>query len=152
MKKFSLLILSILLLSCSSDNNDEIVDPVGNFLDVYNGVIWADNNNDGSVVGADDWYIFKSESLEWIEYVSNVFGCESEVYKWGVECQCESGGKFNIKENSKNLLKIEYIDSDPNDNYLMTITASENGNTINIIFSDDSNNSYTYNKVSEGCK
>ena len=59
---------------------------------------------------------------------------------------------LNIKENSKNLLKIQYIDSDPNDNYLMTITASENGNTINIIFSDDSNNSYTYNKVSEGCK
>jgi len=146
MKKFSLLILSVLLLSCSSESNDEIVDPEGNFLDVYNGVIWSLNGGD------EEWYIFKSESLEWIEYVSNVFGCESEVYKWGVECQCESGGKFNIKENSKNLLKIEYIDSDPNDNYLMTITASENGNTINIIFSDDSNNSYTYNKVSEGCK
>ena len=146
MKKFSLLILSVLLLSCSSDSNDEIVDPEGNFLDVYNGVIWTLNG------GAQDWYIFKSESLEWIEYVSNVNGCESEVYKWGVECQCESGGKFNIKENSRNLLKLEHIDSDPKDNYLMTITASENGNSINIIFSDESNNSYTYNRVSEGCK
>ena len=146
MKKFSLLILSVLLLSCSSDSNEEIVDPEGNFLDVYNGVIWTLNGGD------EEWYIFKSESLEWIEYVSNVFGCESEVYKWGVECQCESGGKFNIKENSRNLLKLEHIDSDPKDNYLMTISASENGNTINIIFSDDSNNSYTYNRVSEGCK
>ena len=145
MKKFSLLILSVLLLSCSSDSNDEIVHPEGNFLNVYNGVIWTLNGGD------EEWYIFKSESLEWIEYVSNVNGCESEVYKWGVECQCESGGKFNVKENSNNSLKLEHIDSDPKDNYLMTITASENGNTINIIFSDDSNNSYTYNRVSEGC-
>ena len=151
MKKFSLLILSVLLLSCSSDSNDEAVTKEGNFLDVYNGVIWT-YNGAGAVGGADEWYIFKSESLEWIEYVSNVFGCESEVYKWGVECQCESGGKFNVKENSINLLKLEFVDSDPKDNYLMTISASENGNTINIIFSDDSNNSYTYNRVSEGCK
>ena len=146
MKNLTLLLLSFLVLSCSSDSNEEIIDPEGNFLDVYNGVIWSLNGGD------EEWYIFKSESLEWIEYVSNINGCESEVYKWGVECQCESGGKFNIKENSINLLKLEHIDSDPKDNYLMTISASENGNTINIIFSDDSNNSYTYNRVSEGCK
>ena len=151
MKKSILLILSFFIVSCSSDTNDEIVDPIGNFLDVYNGVIWEETKRN-SATEYGSWYVFKPESLEWIEYVSNVYGCESELYKWGVECQCESGGKFNIKENSINLLKLERIATDPKDNYLMTITASENGNSINVTYSDDLNNSYTHNRVSEGCK
>ena len=136
--------LGILIMACQAEKIDETED---NFLEVYNGIIWK-NNGSGD---ADDWYIFTTQGLEFIEYVSNFYGCESDVYKWGVESS--EGGIINIKENSKNILKLQYLeDNNSNDNYLMTITASENGDTINIIYSDEPNNSYNYNRVSQGCK
>ena len=122
MKKFSLLILSVLLLSCSSNSNDEIVDPEGNFLDVYNGVIWK-NDNDLSNDGY--WIVFTPISFGEAEGGVN---CRLSSDKWGVD---NGDGNGVIKENSKNLLKWDYVLPNGEIEHSYTVTTSQNGNVLN---------------------
>ena len=141
MKKFSLLILSVLLLSCSSNNNDEAVTNEGSFLEVYNGVIWKTT----SLSNPDDnqWFVFSPKNM--ITY-ENESGCTKFTDLWGVANG--EGETKTVLENSKNLLKIE-IKSGSN-SFIYTLTVSENGNVLT------SKNSMgikeTSNKVSEPCK
>ena len=59
MKKLLLLLSITFLLSCSSDD-DQVVTKEGNFLDVYNGVVWLEQNNDSNY---DWWHIFSPEGI-----------------------------------------------------------------------------------------
>ena len=71
--------------------------------------------------------------------------CEILVTRWGVEDS--DGDKLTIKENSKNLLIVDYISKDyPEDNNTITITTLENANILNISMSDGG--SETFNRVS----
>ena len=141
MKKFSLLILSVLLLSCSSDSNDEAVTKEGNFLEVYNGVIWK-NYNEGIKVSY--WFVFTPISMSEAEYMDGQGDdCQIYISKWGVQTL---DGKVVIKENSKNLLKFDFIDSeDEGDNVTYTVTTSQNGNVLNFSMSDGGTD--TFNRV-----
>ena len=142
MKKFSLLILSVLLLSCSSDNNDEAVTKEGNFLEVYNGVIWKgiDNSDVNSLVV---WYVFTTKGFN--EYIIEN-GCQNSIsVEFGV-ADDEDGSTITVLENSKNLLKLE-----SSIGRITTVNASENGNVLTFSNNQDLNK-IILDKVSELCK
>jgi len=142
MKKFSLIILSVLLLSCSSD--DEAATKTDNFLDVYNGVIWEYTNASDSK--EDEWAIFSPESF--IEYGD---GCQKTTDLWGVENAY--GETHTVDKNSKNLLIFISSHSDGSESITNTLTVSENGNVMTGIYSDSfDSQTVTYNKVSKACK
>ena len=147
MKKFSLLILSLLLLSCSSDDEDA---KEGNFLEVYNGVVWKEPlRSDDPDYGF--WYVFKPDSFFKAEDMGRSIGCLSDTYKWGIVGSEEA--KFTIKENSKNLLKIDCTNGVSSYDYTMTITTSQNGTVLNVVGSGEENFTEKYDKVnSEPCK
>ena len=140
MKKFSLLILSVLLLSCSSDD-DQAVTKEGNFLEVNNGVIWKTT----SLSNPDDnqWFVFSPKNM--ITY-ENESGCTKFTDLWGV-ANGEGETKI-VLENSKNLLKIE-IKSGSN-SFIYTLSVSENGNVLTS--KNSMGTKETSNKVSEPCK
>ena len=143
MKKFSLLLLSFLVLSCSSD--DEAATKKDNFLDVYNGVVWK--YTDALDTTDNNWYIFSPESM--IAYDGE---CIKLTSLWGVK-----DGEDNthtVNKNSKNLLNITNLDNDSGESITFIITVSENGNVITAKASTASGASQTetWNKVSEACK
>ena len=152
MKKFSLLILSVLLLSCSSDDEDA---KEGNFLEVNNGVIWKDYVSD--YPDESSWWIFKPEGIT--TYSNQFAPCEERKIIWGVPFENgSSDGVKNIKitstilENSKNFLRIKTVSSDSSvRDSENEFTVSENGNVLTSTVSDSSS-TQTYNKVSEPCK
>ena len=142
MKKFSLLLLSFLVLSCSSD--DEGATKTDNFLDVYNGVIWEYTNASDSK--EDEWAIFSPESF--IEYGD---GCQKSTSLWGVENA--NGETHTVDTNSKNLLIFSTTESSGGESLTSKLTVSENGNVMTGIYSDSGvSQTVTYNKVSEACK
>jgi hypothetical protein len=127
MKNLTLLLLSILLLSCSSDDEELGFEKEGNFLDVYNGVVWK---NYIEVDKISYWVSFSPFSITEAEYMEGN-DCEILVTKWGIEDS--DGDKLTIKENSNNLLIIDIISKDyPEDNNTITITTLENGNVLSI--------------------
>ena len=134
MKNLTLLILSVLLLSCSSDNSEDVSVEEGNFLDVYNGVVWK-NYNDRLKVSY--WYVFTPISISEAEYMDGQGDdCQINISKWGVQTL---DGKLIIKENSKNLLIFDLGEvSDEGDNFTVTytVTTSQNGDVLNFSMSD----------------
>ena len=125
MKKFSLLILSVLLLSCSSDSNDEIVDPEGNFLEVYNGVAWRSGPGPGDC----PWYVFSPKNMKIYECMEPFNGeCTETTDLWGVVNG--EGDTKTVLENSKNFLKIEIAYSNGVSS-IFTLSVSEDGNFLN---------------------
>ena len=140
MKNLTLLLLSVFLLSCSSDNNEDAKE--GNFLEVYNGVVWKHTDSENSEDNA--WYVFSPESMIDYEIEST---CVKSTYIWGV--QNAKGETKTVLENSKNLLKLEIKFGSISG--IGTITVSENGNFITAINTLDAETE-TWNKVSEHCK
>tara|TARA_B100000768_G_scaffold125234_1_gene115956 strand:+ start:183 stop:608 length:426 start_codon:yes stop_codon:yes gene_type:complete len=141
MKNLTLLILSVFLLSCSSDNNEDAVTKEDNFLEVYNGVIWKTT----SLSNPDDnqWFVFSPKSMVVYE---NESGCTKFTDLWGVANG--EGETKTVLENSKNVLKIE-IESGGN-SFIYTLTVSENGNVLTS--KNSMGTKETSNKVSEPCK
>tara|TARA_B100001094_G_scaffold34346_1_gene28541 strand:+ start:68 stop:493 length:426 start_codon:yes stop_codon:yes gene_type:complete len=141
MKKFSLLILSVLLLSCSSDDEDA---KEGNFLEVYNGVIWK--TTDSNVLGGLEWFVFTPQGFN--SYIIEN-GCEESTgYIWGV-ANLEDGSIVTVLENSKDFLKIGSGSSSE----FSTFTVVENGNvlsTSNVLIGSKLQTNWS--KVSELCK
>ena len=141
MKNLTLLLLSVFLLSCSSDNNEDTVTKEDNFLEVYNGVIWKTT----SLSNPDDnqWFVFSPKSMVVYE---NESGCTKFTDLWGVANG--EGETKTVLENSKNVLKIE-IESGGN-SFIYTLTVSENGNVLTS--KNSMGTKETSNKVSEPCK
>jgi hypothetical protein len=144
MKKFSLLLLSFFLLSCSSDD-EEAATKEGDFLDVYNGVVWK--YTDALDTKDNNWYIFSPQSM--ITYDGE---CIKLTSLWGVKDG--EGNTHTVDKNSKNLLNITNLDSASGESMTFTLTVSENGNVITAKASIPSGQSETetWNKVSEACK
>ena len=99
MKKLLFLFTALLLISCSSDDDDS----TQNFLEKYDGVYWASNDNE--------------EGDFWLQFnLANMVECDDD----GVECYCEEsvswGGTINndapatvsIKENGTEKLVINF--------------------------------------------
>ena len=141
MKNLTLLLLSVFILSCSSDNNEGTVTKEDNFLEVYNGVIWKTT----SLSNPDDnqWFVFSPKSMVVYE---NESGCTKFTDLWGVANG--EGETKTVLENSKNVLKIE-IESGGN-SFIYTLTVSENGNVLTS--KNSMGTKETSNKVSEPCK
>ena len=144
MKKFSLLLLSVFLLSCSSDD-EEAATKEGDFLDVYNGVVWK--YTDALDTKDNNWYIFSPQSM--ITYDGE---CIKLTSLWGVKDG--EGNTHTVDKNSKNLLNITNLDSASGESMTFILTVSENGNVITAKASIPSGQSETetWNKVSEACK
>ena len=148
MKKFSLLLLSVLLLSCSSDD-DQAVTKEGNFLDVYNGVVWLEQNNDSNY---DWWHIFSPEGIIIGEYSFNK--CSSEYAPWNVVVD---EFKAEVVVNSENTLKLKMYEIDDTldwVSYTATFIVSNNINNPNnqviltATYSDDPGYSELYSIAS----
>ena len=145
MKKFSLLILSVLLLSCSSDNNEDSVTKEGNFLDVYNGVAWRSGPDPGDC----PWFAFSPEGTKTYECKEPFNGeCNEFTNLWGVP-DIEFGYIDTVLENSKNLLKLERVDSNGVSS-IFSLSVSEDGNFLN--YSNDAGETAKRYKASAPCK
>lgn len=124
MKKFSLLILSVLLLSCSSDDNEDVKE--GNFLEVNNGIAWRSGPDPGDC----PWYAYSPEGFKTYECKEPFNGeCNEFTNLWGVP-DIEFGNIVTVLENSKNLLKLENVDSN-GESTISTLSVSEDGNFLN---------------------
>ena len=146
MKKFSLLILSVLLLSCSSDSNEDVSVEEGSFLDVYNGVIWSIDPPD-RIFGETEWFIYTPNGVT--EYFYNLSDCKTYTFKWGDKNF--DGVPIKLLENSKNLLKIETNNGDGIT--VSSLSVSEDGNFLNSVNKQDGFPEYTdkWYKVSKPC-
>jgi hypothetical protein len=134
MKKFILIILSFLFLSCSSDNNEDAKE--GNFLDVYNGVIWKGDMDFGG-----EWFVFTPKGLN-TYIIEN--GCNnSSTVEFGV-ADIETGHTITVLENSKDFLKLQDLDGNQT-----TCTVLENGDVLRL---ESKLINLNLNKVSELCK
>ena len=138
MKKFSLLILSVLLLSCSSDSNEDAKE--GNFLEVYNGVIWKASIG-GKTLSESEWFVFTPKGFN-TYIIEN--GCELSIsVEFGV-ANIEDGSTITVLENSKDFLKIEDLVGTQS-----TFTVLENGDVLRLV---NKITTINLNKVSELCK
>ena len=146
MKKFSLLLLSVLFLSCSSDNSEDVSVEEGSFLDVYNGVIWSIDPPDRTFEET-EWRIFTPNGVTEYYYYPN---CETSTFKWGDKNS--DGIPIKLLENSKNFLKIEIIRNDGS--IIEKMTPTNDGNFLNIVSKEDGLPESTdkYYRVSEPCK
>ena len=134
MKKFILIILSFLFLSCSSDTNEDAKE--GNFLDVYNGVIWKGDMDFGG-----EWFVFTPKGLN-TYIIEN--GCNnSSTVEFGV-ADIETGHTITVLENSKDFLKLQDLDGNQT-----TCTVLENGDVLRL---ESKLINLNLNKVSELCK
>ena len=144
MKKFSLLILSVLLLSCSSDSNEDVSVEEGSFLDVYNGVVWLEQNNDSNY---DWWHIFSPEGI--IIGESSFSKCSSDYAPWNVVVD---EFKAEVVVNSENTLKLKMYEIDDTlewVDYTATFIVSNNGNTLTATYSDEPGYSELYSLANE---
>ena len=148
MKKLLLLLSITFLLSCSSDD-DQAVTKEGNFLDVYNGVVWLEQNNDSNY---DWWHIFSPEGI--IIGESSFSKCSSDYASWNVVVD---EFKAEVILNSENTLQIKIYEIDDTLDWVShtaTFIVSNNVNNPNnqviltATYSDDPGYSELYSIAS----
>ena len=145
MKKL-LLLSALLIFSCSSDEgyndyNDNSNQP---FLEKYDGVAWKET----TITDTDWWYIFTQSSITWCEQFAGDCDCSSAI--WGVVD--EDGFYAEVVENSPERLVVNLTDWNDDETdlelYTMTIETINNGNGIEVHYSDD-NSTETYSRETE---
>ena len=143
MKKL-LLLTAFIIFACSSDDSSD--NSNGTFLETYNGVVWQETGNTSEY---DWWHIFTNET----------FGsCE----RWQTECDCsttnwdetlEDGRSYVISENTSDRLVIISTEFDEQETGLeqvvITINATNDGNNLELVYSDDPNFIEYYERVNE---
>jgi hypothetical protein len=117
MKKLIFLFLTVLIVGCSSD--EESVSEQ-TFFEKYSGVVWQEDTTNS--------YLFRFQNIlnENVLTVNTYFVEEEEV-------NCQSATRlisefFNVSENSASLNELGGT---------TTITATNNGNNLTIVYSDD---------------
>ena len=145
MKKL-LLLSALLIFACSSDdsNNNEDDNSNQNFLEKYDGVAWKEINTSD----VDWWLIFTQSSVTFCEQFSMNCDCSSE--EWGVVD--EDGFYSEVIENSSERLVVGQSDWNDDETgletYTITIETINNGNGIEVHYSDD-NSTETYSRETE---
>lgn len=150
MKK--LLLLSVLLIvACSSDDsNDNNGDSNQTFLERYDGVIWKEILPSDSDI--EWWYIFTQSSFTSCEAYTygNSYDCDCYSENWGVVD--EDGFYSEVIENSPERLVVGQSDWNDDETgletYTITIETINNGNGIEVHYSDD-NSTETYSRETE---
>tara|TARA_B110000908_G_C9827135_1_gene259725 strand:+ start:49 stop:513 length:465 start_codon:yes stop_codon:yes gene_type:complete len=149
MKKLILLLSVLFVVSCSSEN-DETVKTEGNFLEIYSGVVWLEQNNDSRIY--DWWHIFSPNGIIFGEYSFN--NCSSEYTPWNVVVD---EFKAEVIINSENTLKLKMYEIDDTldwVSYTATFIVSNNINNPNnqviltATYSDDPGYSELYSIAS----
>jgi hypothetical protein len=117
MKKLIFLFLTVLIVGCSSD--EESVSEQ-TFFEKYSGVVWQEDTTNS--------YLFRFQNIlnENVLTVNTYFVEEEEV-------NCQSATRlisefFNVSENSASLNELGGT---------TIITATNNGNNLTIVYSDD---------------
>ena len=95
MKKLLLLFTALLLTSCSSDD-----DTTQNFLEKYDGIYWALNDNDEGYF----WLQFNLTNFVQCDYV-DVDACYCDSVSWGATFD---NGTVSVKENGVEKLVINF--------------------------------------------
>ena len=100
MKKLLFLISALLFISCSSDDDDT----TQNFLEKYDGVYWAINDNDE----VDYWFQFNLNSFVTCEDDDYLDDCYCDSVSWGGTINNDAPATVSIKENGVEKLVINY--------------------------------------------
>ena len=100
MKKLFFLFTILLLISCSSDENEESTQT---FLEKYDGVYWAINDNDVE----DFWLQFNLTNMVECDG-DGVEGCYCDSVTWGGTFDDDIPTTVSIKENGVEKLVINY--------------------------------------------
>ena len=98
MKKLYFLFTALLLISCSSDDDDS----TQNFLEKYDGVYWAIND------GEDLWLQFNLANFVQCEGGDGVEDCYCDSVTWGGTFDDDVPITVSIKENGVEKLVINY--------------------------------------------
>ena len=150
MKKL-LLLSALLIFACSSDDsNDNNDDSNQNFLEKYDGVFWKETNNQqDNAEGYDWWYVFNQNSVYDCESFNSFCECSNPI-NWGQVY--EDNFSLVISENSSERLVFLVTETDDNGPYEYTVSvdATNNGNRIEVTYSDEGPNYVEYyDRVSE---
>ena len=149
MKKL-LLLSAILIFACSSDEgNNDNNNSNQNFLQKYDGVIWKEILPSDSDI--EWWYIFTQSSFTSCEAYTydTIYDCDCSSENWGFVD--EDGFYSEVIENSPERLVIETFEVDDDGetyNYITTAEATNNGNSLEVTYSDDVGYIEYYDRVS----
>jgi hypothetical protein len=136
-KLLFVLTLSLFIVSCGGDDDDDNPNADESFLVEYNGVIWAAPWNDST---ESSWISFSPDGAFSSYFYDGV--CESDNVVWGVEDA--NGDMATVQENTSDTLVIliqcisncdDGVGGTIGD-YTMTFTLSNNGNTLTNVDSD----------------
>ena len=148
MKNLILLLSVLFVVSCSS-NDDEVAIVESNFLEIYSGVVWLEQNNDSNY---DWWHIFSPDGIVFGEKFNS--DCISDYSPWDV---VTDEFKAEVILNSENTLKIKIYEIDDTldwVSYTATFIVSNNVNNPNnqviltATYSDDPGYSELYSIAS----
>ena len=123
MKKLLLLFTALLLTSCSSDD-----DTTQNFLEKYDGIYWALNDNDEGYF----WLQFNLTNFVQCDYV-DVDACYCDSVSWGATFD---NGTVSVKENGPEKLIITFSAQveDIALSYDLNIKTINDGNGIEVSY------------------
>ena len=123
MKKILFLFSTLFLISCSSDDDDSNQ----NFLEKYNGVYWASNDND------DFWLQFNLANFVQCDNDDNE-SCYCDLVSWGGSF--ENVATVSIKQNEVEKLIINFSAQieDITLSYDLNIKAINDGNGIEVLY------------------
>lgn len=135
MKKLLYLFLAISIISCGGDDDEN---SSTNFLSIYNGITWAEPGPfEGQYVRY--WYNFSPNGFYEGEAYSadgESVDCGTNYLAWGAN---NSGYSFEVIENSSEILRLFFTETDGQYNYEATITytVSSDGNSLIEEYTDD---------------
>lgn len=138
MKKLLYLFLAITLISCGGDDDEN---NSTNFLSIYDGITWVEP---GSIDGYRLWVKFSPNGFYDSEAYSDgeSFDCGEDFYAWESN---NLGYSYEVIENSSEILRLFFTETDGQYNYEATITytVSSDGNSLTEEYSDDIGTSYS---------
>ena len=139
-----LILTAILIFACSSDDSSDNSNQT--FLERYDGVVWEETGNTSEY---DFWHIFTNETFGSCERFQS--DCDCDTLNWGETL--EGGRSYVISENTSDRLVIISTEFDEQETGLeqvvITINATNDGNNLELVYSDDPNFIEYYERVNE---
>ena len=144
MKKL-LLLSALFIFACSSDDSND--NSNGTFLETYSGVVWKEAGS--TQADFEWWHIYTNETFVYCERFEP--DCDCGTTNW--DETDEDGRSYVISENTSDRLVIISTEFDEQETGLeqvvITINATNGGNNLELVYSDDPNFIEYYERVNE---
>ena len=143
MKKL-ILLSAFFIFACSSDDSNDNSNQT--FLERYDGVVWKET---GNTIEYDWWHIFTNEAFGSCERFKSE--CDCTTVNW--DETLEDGRSYVISENTSDRLVIistEFNEQETGlEQVVITIKATNDGNNLELVYSDDPNFTEYYERINE---